>query len=932
MGKFVITQTPAAKDIYLYPENNGCVNECFAFGDIPNFECVNDEQDVLEPETDYVFIDGVSSVSEQYAMGNHGTITGNINYVKAYCKAKSDKYPPHINANYKVAINKGLTMSFTTLTLRPNADGAFTQWIALGGGVHYDEVYEAICDNYTTTIREATNGDKDYFHLPNHTTEIGTITKVEVFACCGNGDAGVKLVIYDTSSTNRQTFSVSWIVADGWNMKSHVFATNPDGGAWTWADIDDLQIGVEKESGGMPYISQMYVEVTYESGYTCGEFALSENMPLCTGYGLFSKAWLESPWTSTTWIWDEIDATQVGFECSSPSVVMSPFAVLPTANGDRTDITNVTTGYEHWEAVEKEKPYAEVFESGAAWKYDLYKFIQQGTDYYPTGVGSDERAFFPFEYKNKNYALLTGSSTGIWIYEWTGDYLRYITKAVTAEPAICVTFDGTYFYVGGSDAVDGLIMAYTFDGEILTNVGTYHAGTNNPTNININGSIENNDGYIYFVGANNLLEALSFNGDIFTQKGSINSNGGFYLHCDGTYIHTGKHAYSFNGTSFTDICAGGDDVILGNDSTYLYATDAASIKAYTFDGSAYMLIASIATGGTSVQFLCCSRPVPDEYIYACVNTGGTAADLKAYTFDGINFTEEGSQSFSWRKDYIYASNKFIYTCEYSVTSDARSGWVHSFNGSEFKTLAKVENGSTPKYLTDDILSVTVVAKMGKDLSAPDQADIRGCFNIKTHATEYNTSANYFTLESIQRYYAHTWTVNPNTSVAWTLAEVRALQAGIGLYGTGSKYAICSRCYIVISASTEVSPEIHTCQTYMKVNYTPDASTCSLSRPEEISTNHSRNIKMLNFWNGTREVYDVNRSGKSMVLTGGEVYTGSCDTILCIRNMARDGNIITISGLNPVYFNGDYRINSFGWNKISEKPERYKWILELESAN
>jgi hypothetical protein len=119
---------------------------------------------------------------------------------------------------------------------------------------------------------------------------------------------------------------------------------------------------------------------------------------------------------------------------------------------------------------------------------------------------------------------------------------------------------------------------------------------------------------------------------------------------------------------------------------------------------------------------------------------------------------------------------------------------------------------------------------------------------------------------------------------------------------------------------------------MKVNYTPDASTCSLSRPEEISTNHSRNIKMLNFWNGTREVYDVNRSGKSMVLTGGEVYAGSCDTILCIRNMGRDGNIVTISELALTYFNGDYRITSFGWRKISEKPERYKWILELESAS
>jgi len=58
---------------------------------------------------------------------------------------------------------------------------------------------------------------------------------------------------------------------------------------------------------------------------------------------------------------------------------------------------------------------------------------------------------------------------------------------------------------------------------------------------------------------------------------------------------------------------------------------------------------------------------------------------------------------------------------------------------------------------------------------------------------------------------------------------------------------------------------------------------------------------------------------------------ACAQIICVRNMTRDGTVVTISGLNPTYFNGEYRINSFGWNKISEKPENYDWILELESA-
>ena len=90
--------------------------------------------------------------------------------------------------------------------------------------------------------------------------------------------------------------------------------------------------------------------------------------------------------------------------------------------------------------------------------------------------------------------------------------------------------------------------------------------------------------------------------------------------------------------------------------------------------------------------------------------------------------------------------------------------------------------------------------------------------------------------------------------------------------------------------------------------------------------------MINFWNGDREVYDLNRSGKSMVLVGSENGTSACSTIICMRDMARNGAIVTVSELTPTYFNSDYRIRSFGWDKISSKPEYYKWILYLEDAN
>jgi len=198
--------------------------------------------------------------------------------------------------------------------------------------------------------------------------------------------------------------------------------------------------------------------------------------------------------------------------------------------------------------------------------------------------------------------------------------------------------------------------------------------------------------------------------------------------------------------------------------------------------------------------------------------------------------------------------------------------------------------------------------------------------IKTHGVEYRNPTSHST-EYTWKTYSYSWNKNPNTSANWTWLEIGNLQIGAEMQGMN----ICTQVYAIVSYANTIYPDVRLTQCYAKVSYDAEV-TCTLNKPIQISTNHARNIKMLNFWNGSREVYDLNRSGKSMVLTGRETGSTACDTIICVRNMARDGNIITISELNPNYFNGDYRIKSFGWNKISEKPEHYKWILDLEAAD
>ena len=240
-----------------------------------------------------------------------------------------------------------------------------------------------------------------------------------------------------------------------------------------------------------------------------------------------------------------------------------------------------------------------------------------------------------------------------------------------------------------------------------------------------------------------------------------------------------------------------------------------------------------------------------------------------------------------------------------------------------------DNTQAAAYPTINSVTIFSVVKHGDDC-CDSFCESWSKLLIKTGGTIFESPEKYPNYLQWNTF-SHTWTTNP-TGGAWSWADIDALQIGVRLQvsrGYADCHLACTQVYMIINASaSSLNPEIRTTQCYAKVNY-DDEVECTPNKPEQISTNHARNVKMLNFWNGSREVYDLNRSGKSMVLTGRETGSAACDTIICIRNMARDGNIITISELNPNYFNGDCRITSFGWNEISEKPSHFKWILELE---
>lgn len=158
-------------------------------------------------------------------------------------------------------------------TLRPDAPGDETS-IEIqepDSGAHWEKVDEVIPDDGTYVESRGYGYQRDLYDLPASAGS-GTINKITVFFRCKtdwkttlHAKASIKS---DTTVTDgaEKTFKNN----DVWQSFSQEWAANPappGTDAWTWADIDALQIGISLEADSVnswwTYCTQVYVEIDY---------------------------------------------------------------------------------------------------------------------------------------------------------------------------------------------------------------------------------------------------------------------------------------------------------------------------------------------------------------------------------------------------------------------------------------------------------------------------------------------------------------------------------------------------------------------------------------------------------------------------------------------------------------------------------------------
>jgi uncharacterized repeat protein (TIGR02543 family) len=168
--------------------------------------------------------------------------------------------------------NKAVTATFTvstqTLTLRPNGVGSTTSLSRITGSQNYYCVDDTGSgDGDSTYVYKTGQGDtgRDTYATEN-TGASGTISSLTIYIrsrqYSGSGTARTVIRTYSTYYLgNSESLTSSYAV------DSTVYNTNPNtGSAWTWTEINALEIGVElyeSGSGNEIRCTQVWVEVTY---------------------------------------------------------------------------------------------------------------------------------------------------------------------------------------------------------------------------------------------------------------------------------------------------------------------------------------------------------------------------------------------------------------------------------------------------------------------------------------------------------------------------------------------------------------------------------------------------------------------------------------------------------------------------------------------
>jgi len=165
-----------------------------------------------------------------------------------------------------------------TETLRPDAAGTYSQADPVGEVSNYLCVDEEVADDDSTYVETSGGATEiDTYNIPDHSEGYGTISSVTVYVRCrASTTADLHAAETVIRTHNADYFGTYTLLPTSYTDYSTTYNVNPNTtNAWTWDEIDALEIGVRQYDNdeGEVRCTQVYAEVDYAAP------ALSGNVP-----------------------------------------------------------------------------------------------------------------------------------------------------------------------------------------------------------------------------------------------------------------------------------------------------------------------------------------------------------------------------------------------------------------------------------------------------------------------------------------------------------------------------------------------------------------------------------------------------------------------------------------------------------------------------
>lgn len=126
--------------------------------------------------------------------------------------------------------------------LRPTAAGATTQFTPLSGN-NWDNVDDATTDDETSYVSSSTVGHKDTYATANLTSTLGAVLAVVMNTVDRKDDSGTRTHSHVVGLSGTELTGAAFSPTTAYANHQTVFETKPGGGAWTIADVNNMEIG-----------------------------------------------------------------------------------------------------------------------------------------------------------------------------------------------------------------------------------------------------------------------------------------------------------------------------------------------------------------------------------------------------------------------------------------------------------------------------------------------------------------------------------------------------------------------------------------------------------------------------------------------------------------------------------------------------------------